>query len=102
MKTLQTLPMLAVALASGLALAQPSDVVQARSWAASCSNCHGTSGQAQAGMPTLAGMGKAELVSKMQDFKLGRRPATIMQQLAKGYSDEQIEAIAAYFANQKK
>jgi cytochrome c553 len=38
----------------------------------------------------------------MQDFKAGRKPATIMHQLAKGYSDDQIQAIAAYFAAQKK
>ena len=40
--------------------------------------------------------------SQMKEFKSGARPATLMHQLAKGYSDEQIEAIAAYFAAQKK
>jgi cytochrome c553 len=38
----------------------------------------------------------------MQDFKSGKRTSTIMQQLAKGFSDAQIEQIAAYFAAQKK
>ena len=56
---------------------------------------------------TLPGMNKAgankdDLVKKMLDFKAGRKPATIMHQLAKGYSDEQIVAIAGYFAAQKK
>jgi cytochrome c553 len=37
----------------------------------------------------------------MRDFKTGVRPATIMHQLAKGYTDEQIEALAAYFSAQK-
>jgi cytochrome c553 len=59
-------------------------------------------GQAQPGMPSLAGQSKDELVRKMQDYKAGRLPATLMHQLAKGYTDEQIEAIAAYFAAQKK
>jgi len=84
------------------ALAQAPDPLQVRSWAASCANCHGTDGRAQPGMVSLAGAAQAETVQKMLDFKAGRRPATIMHQLAKGYSDEQITAIAAYFAAQKK
>ncbi|MEY4653429.1 MAG: hypothetical protein RI884_2010 [Pseudomonadota bacterium] len=82
--------------------AQAVDPLQARSWAASCASCHGTVGQAQPGMPSLAGQSKDDLVRKMQDYKAGRLPATLMHQLAKGYTDEQIEAIAAYFAAQKK
>ena len=53
-------------------------------------------------MASLAGVSKDDIVQKMLDFKSGRRPATIMHQLAKGYSDEQIQVIAAYFAAQKK
>jgi sulfide dehydrogenase cytochrome subunit len=87
---------------SGLAHAQTPDALQVRSWAASCANCHGTQGQAQPGMVALAGVPKELIVQKMQDYKTGRLPATVMQQLAKGYSDEQIVAIAGYFAAQKK
>jgi sulfide dehydrogenase cytochrome subunit len=90
-----------LAVAAG-AHAQAVDPLQARSWAASCTSCHGTLGQAQPGMPSLAGQSKDDLVRKMQDYKAGRLPATLMHQLAKGYTDEQIEAIAAYFAAQKK
>ena len=82
--------------------AQGVDPAQARSWAAGCANCHGTNGQAQPGMESLAGVNKDDIVKKMLDFKAGRKPATIMHQLAKGYSDEQIVAIAGYFAAQKK
>ena len=78
------------------------DPLQVRSWAAGCANCHGTHGRAEPGNETLAGMNKDEIVKKMLDFKAGRKPATIMHQLSKGYSDEQIVAIAAYFAAQKK
>jgi sulfide dehydrogenase cytochrome subunit len=87
---------------SGLAQAQTPDALQVRSWAASCANCHGTQGNALPGMVALAGMPQAQIVQKMQDFKAGRLSATVMHQLAKGYSDEQITAIAAYFAAQKK
>ena len=86
---------------SGLAQAQV-DPLHVRSWAASCAACHGTEGRAQPGMESLAGANKEEMVKKMLDFKTGRRPATLMHQLSKGYSDEQIVAIAAYFAAQKK
>ncbi len=97
------LPLAAAAwLAAAGAQAQAVDPLQARSWAASCASCHGTLGKAQPGMESLAGQSKDDLVRKMQDFKAGRRPATLMHQLAKGYTDEQIEAIAAYFAAQKK
>jgi len=72
-----------------------------RSWAAGCANCHGTNGLAQPGMAALAGAPAAATVAKMQAFKSGALPATLMHQIAKGYSDEQIQAIAAYFAAQK-
>ncbi|MEY4713633.1 MAG: Cytochrome subunit of sulfide dehydrogenase [Pseudomonadota bacterium] len=93
---------LSVLMAAAGAQAQPADAMQARSWAASCASCHGTVGKAQPGMESLAGQSKDDLVRKMQEYKTGRRPATVMHQLAKGYTDEQIDAIAAYFAAQKK
>jgi len=102
MKTPRGWMIVALLLSAGLAHAQAPDPLQVRSWAASCANCHGTDGRAQPGMDSLAGVSKDDLTKKMLDFKAGRRPATIMHQLAKGYSDEQIEAIAAYFAAQKK
>jgi sulfide dehydrogenase cytochrome subunit len=86
----------------GFAQAQSPSVAQVRSWAAACANCHGTDGRAQPGMESLAGSNKDDMVKKMQDFKSGRKPATIMHQLAKGYTDDQIVAIAGYFAAQKK
>ena len=87
---------------SAQAQTNSTDPLQVRSWAASCSNCHGTNGRAEPGNESLAGANKDDIVKKMLDFKAGRKPATIMHQLAKGYSDEQIVAIAGYFAAQKK
>ena len=85
---------------SGAASAQ--DLNTLRSLAATCANCHGTNGNAQPGNVALAGMGQGDMVQKLMDFKSGKRPATIMHQLAKGYSDAQIEQLATYFAAQKK
>ncbi len=97
---------LAATLASGAvfalsALAQGADPSLGRNLAGACANCHGTNGVSQQGMPNLAGQQRAYLVQQMQDFRTGKRPATIMHQLAKGYTDEQIEALAAYFSAQK-
>ena len=100
MKFQHALTVLALVICSGLVQAQ--DVTQVRSWAAACANCHGTDGRSQPGMENLAGKDKDEIIKKMFDFKGGRKPATIMHQLTKGYTDEQIVAIASYFAAQKK
>ena len=87
---------------SGLAQAQI-DPLHARSLAASCAACHGTDGRAQPGMVSLAGSNKDDMIRKMLDYKADRVPAaTIMHQLSKGYTDEQIAAIATYFAAQKR
>ena len=53
-------------------------------------------------MDSLAGQPKEDMLSKLLDFKAGKRPATIMHQLAKGYSDAQLEQLAGYFAALKK
>jgi len=89
------------ALAGG-AQAQTMDPLQVRSMAASCANCHGTMGIAEAGHESLAGVNRDELLKKMLDFKTGKKPATLMHQLSKGYSDEQLAALATYFSALKK
>lgn len=99
-------PPTAIAALSLLALAgaaQASDPNLARNLAATCANCHGTNGRAVpgAGMDALAGMEKAKTLQKLADFKSGAKPATIMHQIARGYSDEQLDLIAGYFAAQK-
>ncbi len=88
--------------ASGWAQAQAMDPLQVRSMAASCANCHGTQGIAEPGNESLAGVNRDELLKKMLDFKTGKKPATIMHQLSKGYSDEQLAALASYFSALKK
>jgi cytochrome c553 len=98
---------LAGVLAGAPALAQPaagSVPLATRALAATCANCHGTDGRAveQSTVPGLAGVPAPYLVEQMKAFKAGTRPATVMHQLARGYSDAQIEQIAAYFAAQKR
>ncbi|MGE0097939.1 MAG: cytochrome c [Hydrogenophaga sp.] len=84
------------------ALGAQAQVNQVKVWAAACANCHGTDGRAAPGAISLAGQTKDDLLQKLLDFKAGKRPATIMHQLSKGYSDDQLAQIATYFAAQKK
>ena len=93
--------MLAVAPA-WLVVAHAQETTAVRGMAATCANCHGTDGRSAGSVPGLAGTDKGYFVQQMQDFKAGKRPATIMHQLAKGFSDAQIEQLAVYFAAQKK
>jgi cytochrome subunit of sulfide dehydrogenase len=95
---------LTLAAAAAPVLAQDAQTLNTRALAATCANCHGTQGQAvpNASVPGLAGLPASYVVEQMKAFKAGTRPATVMHQLAKGYSDAQIDAIAAYYAAQKK
>jgi len=86
---------------AGPASAQGTDATVARSVAATCANCHGTNGVSQGGIESLAGQKREDIVRKMQAYKAGTRPGTIMPQLAKGYTDAQIEQAAGWFATQK-
>jgi cytochrome subunit of sulfide dehydrogenase len=93
---------MAAGLLSLSALGAQAQVSQIKVWAAACANCHGTNGKAQPGNESLAGKDKDELVQKLMDFKTGRKPATLMHQISKGYTDEQLQQLAAYFAAQPK
>lgn len=73
-----------------------------RNLAASCAACHGTNGHNVGGAPALAGMDKALFVNQMKEFKSGARAATVMHHHAKGYSDEEFEKLADFFAAQKR
>ncbi len=97
-RTLSRLCAATLALASPWALAQDANL--ARNLAATCANCHGTNGQARGDMKPLAGLSAEKIIAQMADFKSGAAPATIMHQIAKGYTDEQIRLLAGYFAAQ--
>lgn len=98
-------PIRQLALTGAMVLAAPWAMAQdphlARNLAATCANCHGTNGQAQGDMKPLAGVAADKIVALINDYRNGNQPATIMHQIAKGYTDEQIRLIAAYFAAQK-
>ena len=90
-------------LAGAGALGQTAATVQTRSLAATCAACHGTDGKAVEGqaMARLAGLPADDISAKLRAFRDGSQPATVMHQIAKGYSNEQIDALATWFAGQK-
>jgi cytochrome c553 len=75
-----------------------------RALAANCAACHGTFGRPAPGstLPGLAGTRKEELLTALTEFKAGRRPATLMHQISKGYTDEELAALADYFSKQPR
>jgi sulfide dehydrogenase cytochrome subunit len=95
-----SLSMLAVLLATP-AQAQATGDLALRSLAATCAACHGAEGRAVAGagMASLRGLDRAYLHSQLIAFRDGTRPATVMHQIARGYTPEQLEQLAAYFAD---
>jgi cytochrome subunit of sulfide dehydrogenase len=84
------------------AAASAQDATLSRNLAAVCANCHGTNGHARGDiLKPLAGVPAQTIVAAMADYRSGATPATVMQQIARGFSDDQIKAIAAYFAAQR-
>ena len=66
-----------------------------------CNGCHGTDGISKGAAPKLKGMPADYHAKSLKDFKSGEKPATIMNRIAKGYSDEEIEAVAKYYESLK-
>ena len=102
-RTLASTLAVTLVLAAPAAMAQDANLARnlARNLAATCANCHGTNGNARGEMKPLAGLPAALIVAAINDYKNGNRPATVMHQISKGYTDEQVQLIAAYFAAQK-
>ena len=94
-------PVLLLGLASA---AHAQDATLARNLAAACFSCHGTNGNALAGMAPLAGRPQDETLRIIGEFRSGARSGaqgTLMPQIVKGYTDAQMAQIADYFSKQK-
>lgn len=95
---------LAAAPLGAQAQAQGPDTLYVRSLAATCANCHGTGGRTVEGsaVPGLAGMPREYMLRQLKAFREGSRPATVMHQITKGFTEPQLEQIAGYLSVQKK
>jgi cytochrome c553 len=94
---------IALAAALGVAAFSVHSQENGRNLAAACAICHGTEGRAVTkDLIPLAGLPREHIATQMRAFRDGQRPATVMHQVAKGYTDAQIDAMAAWFATQKR
>jgi sulfide dehydrogenase cytochrome subunit len=79
------------------------DSPAARGLAATCAACHGTDGRsATKEVVSLAGLPREQIGSQMRAFRDGSRAGTIMPQIAKGYSDQQVDLLADYFSRKPR
>jgi sulfide dehydrogenase cytochrome subunit len=62
-----------------------------------CAGCHGTDGKSKGAMPTINGKSKKYIADALKNFRDGKKPSTIMQRIAKGYTDAQIDALASVY-----
>jgi cytochrome subunit of sulfide dehydrogenase len=82
---------------------QAQDMTVARSLAATCANCHGTHGRPRGlAMPPLAGIKADVMLQALADYRSGRQPGTVMPQIVKGYTEEQLRLVATFFAAQAR
>ncbi len=65
-----------------------------------CFSCHGTDGKSAGDMPTIAGKSENFIIQRLKAFRSDEIEATIMNRIAKGYTDDEIEALAKFFSGQ--
>ena len=89
------------ALASVLLLASPVRAADmAPPGASSCTGCHAAKPIANSVIPRIAGRKADDIVKFMREYRSGTWPSSVMGRIAKGFDDQQIDAIAAWFAAQ--
>ncbi len=69
--------------------------------AAACSGCHPATTRVSSPVPRLNGLDQAAIVRAMQEFRSGQRTGTVMDRIARGFTDDEIRAIAAWYATQR-
>lgn len=69
--------------------------------AASCTGCHAVNARTKTSVPRIQGRSAADLASAMAEFRSGKRASTVMDRIAKGFTDDEMQPIAAWFAAQK-
>lgn len=69
--------------------------------AASCTGCHATSAGVKSPGPRLEGAARDQMLAALAEFRRGERPATVMDRLVHGFSEQELQAIVGWFAEQK-
>ncbi|MDD1620257.1 MAG: c-type cytochrome [Methylococcaceae bacterium] len=76
-------------LAAGISLAE----IETQAIALNCRNCHAADSSE---IPTLTNLSAEQINRMLLDYKSDKLPATLMPRIAKGYSDEELKAVADY------
>ena len=92
---------LAGALAAGAGGAGAAHAADAPPGASSCTGCHAARPLADSSIPGIAGRKAADIVEFMRNYRSGAWPSSVMGRIAKGFDEQQTEAIAAWFAAQR-
>ena len=92
---LQFIAALAAMFGLGISIASAADGAQL---AQACSSCHGLEGRGGDSIPPLAGLSEEELFSRLKELSQPSDEATIMPRLLRGYDEDELAALAAYFA----
>jgi cytochrome c553 len=66
--------------------------------AASCMACHGPQGISAGAIPSIRGLDASSMAAKLRGFRKGEIDATVMTRIAKGYTVEELDVLARYFA----
>jgi sulfide dehydrogenase cytochrome subunit len=69
--------------------------------ASSCSGCHAAKKSVDTPVPRLVGRSPADIEAAMAAFRTGQRPSSVMERIAKGFTDDEVRAIAAWYGAQK-
>jgi sulfide dehydrogenase cytochrome subunit len=88
-------------LAAAIAITTIAAATEPPPGAVACTGCHPTSTRVPSPVPRLAGQDAAAIVRAMQEFRGGQRIATVMDRIAKGFTEAEVQAIAAWYASQK-
>ena len=91
-----------LAAAAALTVSSIASAADAPPGASSCSGCHPATAGVATPVPRLNGRDAGQITTAMTEFRTGKRPATVMDRIAKGFTDDETKAIAAFFAAQKE
>lgn len=94
-------PGLLMFVAAALLVPTPGFAADAQVLASSCSGCHTTDDKLTTAIPKIRGLPESAFLEAMRAFRAGQRPATVMDRIAKGFTDEEIKQLAAYFSARK-
>ncbi|MGD8999505.1 MAG: cytochrome c [Granulosicoccaceae bacterium] len=97
-----TSPLVFTIVLAGMTSAQAAGVSRGAMLSNSCAACHGTDGNSPGAIPSIHGKSADFISQSLKEFRAGERPSTVMGRHATGYSDEEIDLIANFFAGQSE